>query len=210
MAGHDPAYTITADQFRAHLQMLHDKGFHCISPDEYLRHETAGTPLPDKPVMITFDDNHEEQYLMALPLLNRYHFTGTFFIMTVTIGKAGYMSALELRRLADSGHTVALHTWDHPDVRHISPAAWTQQLDRPRQQLEKITGGPVRHFAYPYGAWDTAAITRLKKKNIATAYQLWGPQSNTDPLYTIRRILVRGNWTPAQLYEQIQKVYPNL
>ncbi len=71
-------------------------------------------------------------------------------------------------------------------------------------QLEKITGRPVKFFAYPYGAWDENIIVELKKRGIKAAFQLTEKQSEKEPLYTIRRLIVAGNWTAATLYEHMK------
>jgi len=207
MEGHQPDYTIDRQQFGQHIKMLSDSGYHSITPDELYQHLTKGAPLPAKPIVITFDDNRQEHYTVAAPILREYGFRGVFFIMTVTIGKPGYMSAAQIRELSDNGHTIANHTWDHPDVRRLMPQQWATQFDQPRQTLEKITGKPVQYFAYPFGAWNEAAIQQLKEGGVLAAFQLYGKQSSNDPLYTIRRLEVRGTWTPAKLRESIDQIF---
>ncbi len=207
MEGHLPDYTIDRQQFRQHIKMLYDSGYHAITPEDLYKHITKGTLLPVKPIMITFDDNRREHYTIAASILRQYGFKGVFFIMTVTIGKPGYMNAIQIRELSENGHTIAAHTWDHPDVRKLTPQQWRVQLDLPRQLLEKITGKSVRFFAYPYGAWNEAAILQLKERGILAAFQLAGKQSGKYPLYTIRRLEVRGSWTPAKLQEKFRLTF---
>jgi peptidoglycan/xylan/chitin deacetylase (PgdA/CDA1 family) len=129
--------------------------------------------------------------------------TGTFFIMTVVLDKPGWMRRADLRRLADAGMTVAAHTWDHRRADRYSGRDWQVQLVRPRAELERIVGKPVRHFAYPYGAWSRADFPQLAKAGYRSAYQLSGNLDPAQPIYTLRRILARSTWTGRQLLDHL-------
>lgn len=201
--GHNKLLTISSGNFRKQIKMLSDSGYHTILPDQLLAYLQYGGPLPEKPVMISFDDTHLEHFSIAAPILDSLGFKGIFFIMTICIGKKGYMSAAQIRALAENGHIIACHTWDHKDVLNYKEKEWTLQLDKTRSRLEEITGKPVKYFGYPYGAWNNAAIKQLKNRGILAAFQLMGTQSETDKLYTIRRLMVSDNWTPEMLQEKI-------
>jgi peptidoglycan/xylan/chitin deacetylase (PgdA/CDA1 family) len=207
MKGHDAAYTITTDQFASHLQMLADSGFHSILPDEFYKYLADGGNLPEKPIMITFDDTHEEHFLIAAPLLEKAGFNGVFFVMTVTIGKSGYMTASEIKQLCNNGHAIEQHTWDHPDLRKLSSTGWDIEIDDARKTLETITGKRADFFAYPFGAWNEDAIEQLKARGVKAAFQLTGKESVHSPLYTIPRLLVVGNWSATTLYNEIQATF---
>lgn len=203
LAGHLPEYTIDTSLFIAQIKMLHDSGYNSITPDQLYSYLERGSKLPVKPILISFDDTREEHFAIAGPVLQRFNFKGLFFIMTVSIGKPGYMSAAQIKQLSDDGHTVGLHTWNHPDVRTLSDKDWDNQLARPGSQLSQITGLPVKYFAYPSGLWNEDAIAALKKQGIQLAFQLSGRQSETNSQYTIQRIMVSGGWTARGLYKKI-------
>lgn len=201
-AGSD--YTVSTNAFKAQVKILADSGYHTILPAQLWTYLIDGTPLPPKPIMFTFDDTHREHYSIAAPEQEKYGFKGVFFIMTVCVGKPGYMTAGQLKALSKKGHIIGGHTWDHFDLRTLHDEDWVVQLDKPNLYLEKITGKPVQTFAYPFGAWNDAAIDELKKRGIKEAFQLSGKQSEKEPLYTIRRILVAGNWSTKQLLTAIK------
>lgn len=202
--GKSPDYTIRLDQFRAHIKMLYDSGYNTIPLDQLYESLTKGVPLPPKPIIITFDDTHLEHYTMAAPVLSHVGFRGVFFAMAVVIGKQGYMTTAQIKLLSDSGHTIGGHTWDHPDLRKLDKKEWDYQLSKPKHQLEQITGKSINCFAYPYGAWNEISIQELKARGITTAFQLSNKQSQKEPMYTIRRLMVAGNWTPDALYKRIK------
>ena len=84
--------------------------------------------------MISFDDGHQEHYTIAAPVLEQYQFRGVFFIMNITIGKPGYLSTAEIRALAERGHAIGLHSWDHQLVRNLDEKGWETQLTKPKSQ----------------------------------------------------------------------------
>ena len=117
------------------------------------------------------------------------------------------MTTAQLKMLSDSGHSIGCHTWDHRDLRKLNENEWDIQLKKPKHQLEQITGRPVLYFAYPNGAWNDVAIGELKKLGITAAFQLSNKQSEKEPLHTIRRLMVGGNWTAATLHRNMQRSF---
>jgi peptidoglycan/xylan/chitin deacetylase (PgdA/CDA1 family) len=126
-----------------------------------------------------------------------------FFIMTVSLGKAHYMSREQVHSLSEDGNTIGSHTWDHHNVKKYEGNDWITQLDKPTKQLEQITGKSIRYFAYPFGLWNTAAFPELKKRGFVAAFQLNEKPDPVDPLYSIRRIIVPGTWNGAVLHRWI-------
>jgi peptidoglycan/xylan/chitin deacetylase (PgdA/CDA1 family) len=125
-----------------------------------------------------------------LPILRRHHFVATFFVMTVVLDKAGWLSRREVRDLDRAGMTIAAHTWDHHPVTQYAAADWQRQLIEPRDELARIVGHPVRLFAYPDGLWSPAAFPQLQRARFTAAFQLAGKLDGADPRWTLRRIIV--------------------
>ena len=144
--------------FKAHLKILADSGYHTILPDQLYNYLAFGAALPSKPVMLTYDDTDIDQYTVAFPEMKKYGFKGVFFIMTITINRARYMSEQQIKELSDSGNVIAGHTWDHHMVTKYQPATWDTQLVIPQKRLEAITGKPITYFAYPFGLWNKEAF----------------------------------------------------
>lgn len=200
-------YIVPVQTFRDQMKMLADSGYHTILPDQLYAYLTTGAPLPSKPIMLTFDDTDLEQYTVAMPEMNKYGFKGVFFIMTVSLGRPHYMSKAQVKELADAGHTIGSHTWDHHNVKQYQGQDWTVQIEKPSKQLEQITGKPINYFAYPFGLWNPQAIPQLKQRGMKAAFQLSGKRDINDPLYTIRRIIVPGAWKPGTLQSWIKKSF---
>ena len=204
---HSPELTVTEKTFDDQMRALSQDGYHTILPGDLYNYLTKGSPLPSKPIMISFDDSHEEHFSIAAKEMEGYGFRGVFFVMTVVINKPHYLSSQEIYALAKAGHTIACHTYDHPFLTRLPDNEWSNEIDKPRKLLEQITGKPVDYFAYPYGAWSEKAIEELKMRGIKAAFQLSEQQSSRDPLYTIRRIMISDTWSTAKLEEEIHAAF---
>lgn len=186
--------------FRAQLDALADGGWHTIGPDQYLAHLTTNARLPDKPVLLSFDDAQGSQLSEGLPQLLARKMTATFFVITVVLDKPGWLTRRDLLRLDSEGMTVAAHNWDHHRVDRYSAKDWAVQLSQPRELLEKVIGKPVEHFAYPYGAWNPAALPHVIAAGYRSAYQLADrTPDRAESRYTLRRSLVGSTWNGSQL-----------
>lgn len=198
---------ISEKQLYAQFQYLHDQGYETITPDELYANINSGSPLPSKPIMLTFDDSHASHYEIAVPALNKYHFRGVFFIMTVCLDKPGWLKTSDIKEMSAQGHIIGCHTWDHPDMVKHPDYNVNEQLIKPKKYLEKITGTSISYFAYPFGMWGEQTVKDLKDADFIGAYQLDKRQYATDKNFTIRRIMVGGAWTGAQLEAAIEKAY---
>jgi peptidoglycan/xylan/chitin deacetylase (PgdA/CDA1 family) len=200
-------YIVPVDTFKAHLKMLADSGYKTILPDEYYAYLNLGTPLPEKPIMLTFDDTEVNQYAIAAPEMEKYGFKAVYFIMTVSLGRPKYMSKDQVKQLAEAGHVIGSHTWDHQNVKKYKGDDWVTQIEKPTKTLEAITGKKVEHFAYPFGLWNPEAFPELKKRGFKSAYVLAEKRDQEDPLFTIRRIIASGYWDAKRLNNSIQRSF---
>ena len=196
-------YIVPVDAFKKQIQMLADSGYHTILPDQLYAYLTTGAALPTKPVMLTFDDTDLDQFTVARPELDKHGFKAVYFVMTVSLGRPNYMSKAQVKQLADEGNVVGSHTWDHHNVKKYQGQDWVTQIDKPTKTLEEVTGKKINYFAYPFGLWNPEAIPELKQRGFVAAFVLAEKRDQQDPLYTIRRIIASGYWSPRTLHNNI-------
>jgi peptidoglycan/xylan/chitin deacetylase (PgdA/CDA1 family) len=183
-------YTVSPATFSAHMKILADSGYHSISPAQLYNYLVYNKDLPQKPVMITFDDSREEHSEIAAPALEKVGFRGVFFIMTITYNKKNYMTKEQIAQLANAGHTIGLHSWDHTMVTKYKEASdWQKQVAEPKEKLEKIVGRAVEYWAYPNGVYDHKGALELNKY-FKLSFTLYSKRDSIVPLQTIRRIIV--------------------
>jgi peptidoglycan/xylan/chitin deacetylase (PgdA/CDA1 family) len=183
-------YTVSLSTFSAHMKILADSGYHSISPAQLYDYLVYNKDLPQKPVMITFDDSRVEHSEIAAPVMEKYGLKGVFFIMTITYNKKNYMTTEQIAQLAKGGQTIGLHSWDHTMVIKYKDASdWQKQLVAPKEKLEKIVGQPVEYWAYPNGVYDHKGAEELSKY-FKLSFTLFSKRDSEFPLQTVRRIIV--------------------
>lgn len=200
-------YIVPIEVFKAQMKMLADSGYHTILADQLYDYLNNGTALPSKPIVLTFDDTDVDQYTIAEPTLTKHGFKGVYFVMTVSIGRPHYMNKAQIKDLSDKGNEIESHTWDHHNVKKYQGKDWEIQIDKPTKTLEAITGKKIDHFAYPFGLWNPEAIPELKKRGFKSAFILSTKRDEHDPLFTIRRIIASGYWTPKTLSNSIKNSF---
>ncbi len=155
--------TVSPETFRAHMDYLFYQGYTPISLYQLDDALLAGSPLPAKPVVLTFDDGYADHYTNVLPLLQRYGFTATFFIITGTAdaGDPNHLTWPQIRVMADAGMDMESHTKTHADLRGRDYEFLVYQLLGSLQSLQAYTGRVAHMFSYPVGHYDDAALAVL-------------------------------------------------
>nr|WP_068892688.1 polysaccharide deacetylase family protein [Pedobacter panaciterrae] len=204
-------YIVEIQNFKDQVKMLADSGYHSILPDQLYAYLNTGAALPNKPIMFTFDDTDMDQFTIAAPTLKKYGFKAVYFIMTVSIGRKGkfvdYMTKEQIKQLSDEGNVIGSHTYDHKNFKKYQGKDWEEQLDKPTKKLEEITGKKMTEFAYPFGLWNPEGFPELKKRGFRMAFSLADKRDQNDPLFTVRRIIASGYWSPKTLHNSIVKSF---
>lgn len=112
---------------------------------------------------VTFDDGWQSIHQNALPLLGQYSIPSTQYIATGLIGSPGYMSRANVIDFFVLGHQIASHTVHHFDLTTLGLRKLIDELRQSRTYLERLTGGSVTSLAAPYGAYNQATISQIKK-----------------------------------------------
>ncbi len=156
--------------FEAHLQYLRYAGYETVSLSDLILHLTQGHPLPPRPIVLTFDDGYRDAYEEAFPLLLRYGFRGTFFVLTgrADAGDPRYLSWEQIREMSKAGMDIQLHGREHIPLSGRDDAFLFYHVIGGKQSIEAHTGRPVRFFAYPSSDHDAYLIRFLD------GYQFWG------------------------------------
>lgn len=197
-------YTVSPSTFTAHMKILADSGYHSILPAQLYDYLIYNKTLPEKPVMITFDDSRVEHSAIAAPVLEKQGFRGVFFIMTITYNKKNYMTTDQIAQMAKAGHTIGLHTWDHTMVTKFKTTEdWEKEIVKPKEKLAKIISKPVEYFAYPNGVYNHKAVEELSKY-FKLSFSLSTKRDSIQPMQTVRRIIV-PECTPQGLLKSMHR-----
>lgn len=186
-------FDTTVETFRTQLEAIKRGGFHVITLAALRDHLERGTPVPSKPLVLTFDDDGHGLYLNAFPLLRKYGFPAALFVHTNFVGKTTskkHNTWPQLTEMSRSGLIdVQSLTANHPpDLRALDDAAVMHELALSKMSLEKRLGKPVYALVYPEDNYDD----RLARLAARAGYRLafiedWGAAGDSINLLTIHR-----------------------
>jgi peptidoglycan/xylan/chitin deacetylase (PgdA/CDA1 family) len=186
-------YGMAPAAFAEQMEFLHDHGFHTITLlqlyDAFYGHGT----LPPRPIVLTFDDGYQSVYTTAYPILRRFGFVGTVFVITGYVGHGPHMLTWsELREMQDSGvMDVESHTVHHVNLAKAPPAVVQQELLDSQVTIVRQLHHPCRFFCYPFGGYSRVAIEDLHRDGywLATTSRT-GYATPADGPYRLRRLQV--------------------
>jgi len=167
--------TLPPDQFRAQIELLLGGGFRFVTVDQLVSQRNGRSPQPGL-VALSFDDGMENNYSVLLPILAEYGIPATVYVATGLVGQrnpflAGtrMMTHEELRTLVAHGVELGAHTVTHPFLSRLDLATCVEEMVNSRDDLEQITGRPVKTFAYPYSADGGYAVEAAAQVGFAAA-----------------------------------------
>jgi len=188
-------YTIPPAIFDEQMRYLQENGFHTITFAMLYEAVTYGTPLPSKPVVLSFDDGWATQYTEALPILKKYNLTATFFLYPNVIEHENYMTWDEAHALRDAGMEIGSHSKSHQYMTKQETEDQLYEVTRSKEILEEKLGTEIKTFAYPFGVYNTDLQAMLQDAGYTTARGLeTGVTHNTDNLYNLSSYLIRRDF----------------
>ena len=158
----DGLYALKEAQFKEQMAYLTENKFQPVSLDAVLRW-FLGEPLPEKPVVITFDDGSSSDFSVAFPILKRCGYTATFFVNPATIGTNGYLTVEELRKINGAGMEIGSHGLDHVFLTRLNEAELRYQLLESRKKLETLLSKDISFFSVPRGRYNRRILEEAKR-----------------------------------------------
>lgn len=190
--------TVPPATFAAELAWLHGHGYHPIRQARLFRALELGAPAPPRPVVLTFDDGYVDAATTIAPLLRRYGWPATFFVITGRAGARAFLTWEQMAALDRAGMDVASHTVHHLELPGLDAAGRWAEITRSKRELERHLGHPVYWFAYPAGAFDAASEADLCRAGYLLSYTTqYGASISSARPEAEPRIRVHGQWTVA-------------
>jgi peptidoglycan/xylan/chitin deacetylase (PgdA/CDA1 family) len=186
-------YYISPFEFERQMYLLREWGYQTISVELLVRAIKGGAELPPKPIILTFDDGGETIFTNALPILQKYGFTGSAYIVYNYVGISAYMNADQIRGLYAAGWEIGSHSISHVDLTIRTDRQRDEIVDS-RAKLQSLLGVPILTFAYPFGAYDKDAIHYVHFAGYSAAMGLGNDtlQGNKN-LFYLYRMAVNGD-----------------
>ena len=198
-------YVLPEHRFIQQMAWLKRLGYHVLSLEDYLNYRHDGRLPPARSVVITVDDGYADNYSVAYPILQRYGFTATIFLVSGYVGDANrwdkpgrlrnraLMSWNEIREMLDSGVTFGAHTQTHPMLTAVSPDRAHSEIAGSRADLEQELGQPIQLFSYPHGKYDAITRSIVEQVGYLCACSVrTGMNSLATPEFELRRTEIYG------------------
>ncbi len=187
-------FDCTVDEFQEQLLRLETDGITPISLDQLYNHLTKGEQIPERSIVLTFDDNYQGFYDHALPILRAKNYPSAMFVHTGFVGKKEglhpKMDWATLQELAkDPLITIGGHTISHPDdITKIPLEQQLKELNDSKAELEKQLGKPVPYFAYPNGMNDQKVQELTKAAGYTMAFSIQNGLAEESPtIFSVNR-----------------------
>ena len=205
----DEFYRIRAGELDALLAQLRKLGYQTVSSRAFRAWQQGTGTIPERTVVLTFDDGHASHFELVAPLLVRYRFTGTFFVTTGYIGKPGYMTWEQLRKLVFLGMEVGSHGATHRPLTGLSPDEVLAELTSSKETLSQRLGVPIQAMAAPGGYWNRTVADASKAAGYEAVWvsEIGTNGKETNPL-ALRRVVVRQPFSAERIVSMVEGWQP--
>ncbi len=170
------ALSLSPELFSRQMQFLKDGGFTVMDLVELAKILGDGAALPERAVVLTFDDGFESFYTSAFPVLCRLGFPATVFVVVDYVGRKNdwpgqprwvevrpLMNWQQLSEISSHGIAIGSHTLTHPVLSELDSESLWREIYLSKARLEERLGGRVQAFSYPYGIYSPALKTAISR-----------------------------------------------
>jgi peptidoglycan/xylan/chitin deacetylase (PgdA/CDA1 family) len=177
---------VAPDIFEQQLNLLRDNGYQSVSFSDVADCLEYGIALPERPVILSFDDGWDNQFNFGFPLLQKYGFTGTFFIVSGFLDHQNFMTTDQLKAMVAAGMTIGGHSRTHPALAGLGAMRLQDEIAGSKLWLRERLGVPIDTFAYPYGSYTASVAAIVKSAGYRTARTVdVGTHCTADNLETL-------------------------
>jgi len=156
--------SVTPENFEKQMRYLKDKGFNVISLDELNEGIKDKKKFAHNTVVITIDDGYENNFIYAYPVLKKYGFPATIFLITNYMGEEGFLNWDEVKEM--SKHNIAFggHTKNHVYLPIVNKedVLW-DEIAGCKKAIEEHIGMPADYFCFPFGGFTQRTQMLVKR-----------------------------------------------
>ncbi len=192
---------VAPQAFADQLAYLRDAGFTAVTAGALAKILADGAgELPERPVVLTFDDGYADFHSRALPLLKQYGHTATLFQTTgwvdTMLGSRRMLNWCELSEIAEAGIEIGAHSQGHPEFDRLSDDKLRDELEGPKRMIEDKLGFAVPGLAYPFGLWNKKVRRAAREADYAYAYAVSSAVATSgSDVFTLPRLTVQRTTT---------------
>lgn len=210
-------WCVSPQRFEQHMSVLANGGYNVLTISDLVDQMTSNIPLPSHCVALTFDDGLQDFITDAAPVLKRFGFPATLYVVAGHIGqKSAWLSNLgegsrpmlkesELRKLVDQGIEIGGHSINHPELDILSTDEAMFEIRESRIELERIIGQPIRTFAYPHGYASKITRNLTRDAGYSSAVRVCHALSTPgENIYGLSRLIITEEFDDHAFLNLIQ------
>ncbi|CAG7839741.1 xylanase deacetylase [Clostridium novyi B str. ATCC 27606] len=193
------------EKFEEQMKYLKEHNYSTLTMDELYDFLKNNKKIPKKAVVLTFDDGYKDNYDTAYPILKKYGFKATLFVITNCIGTGEYLTVDQLKEMDKNGFDVESHTTNHEKLTEFSYEDQYKIFLESKQNLERLLNKKVKYIAYPYGKYDNQSIKAAEDvgyKLAVTTHCKWS--NKKEGIYTISRVGISGKHHTDKFIKKIE------
>jgi peptidoglycan/xylan/chitin deacetylase (PgdA/CDA1 family) len=186
-----PDLFVDPETFTAQMGWLKRQGYTAVSLNQVNDAWFKGGKLPERPVVLSFDDGYRGDYVYARPTLRRLRWPGDLNLLIGNLGSE--LSDQMVQQLIDDGWELDAHTISHLDLTTMTGARLRQEVAGSRETLQRRFHQPVNFFCYPAGKFNEETVRAVRRAGyLGATTELPGDASRSD-MYELHRIRVEGS-----------------
>lgn len=191
---------VSTERFREHMQLLKDKGYTTLTIRQVENYILNGDSIPDKSVLITFDDGYKDNYTNAFPILKEFHMNATIFVIPTYLDGQTYMTPDQVKEMSSYGIDIQSHTYTHKRLSDLSYDDQLKELELSKKELGEMTGKEVTTFAYPEGRYNDDTLKAAEKAGYKCAFTIKrGYADRNDGKFELDRVCVDNTYEGKNL-----------
>lgn len=186
---------ITPELLKKHLSYIKNEGYISLTINDVQNYLINNEPIPEKSILITFDDGYMDNYYNAFPILKELNLKATIFCITGSLDGKYYLSEDAIREMSDYGIDIQSHTVNHPHLNELSYDEQLTEMINSKKALEKITNKDVYAIAYPFGDFNDNTIKAAKEAGYTLGFTTKrGLSDREDNILKLDRIYINSNY----------------
>lgn len=190
----DIPYYVGQSSFYKQMRFLKLGGYHSITISQLVSAIQDNQKVPKRSVVITFDDGHESFERIGVPILEKFGYTATMFIITSKVDKPNYLTSKSIQTLQGREMHFESHSHTHPILTKLPDAEAELEVSESKAILESLLRSPVRFFAYRGGHYNEKTQNMVKGAGYTAAVcSKPGLNSETGDLFALQRMGIHGN-----------------
>ena len=191
--GIEPDETVTPEEFEKQLQYIKEN-YKVISLEEAVEYIQTDIEKISGSIVITFDDGYSDNYRYAYPLLKKYNFPATIFLVSdfINSDSSKYLSPSEIHEMKSNNISFGSHTISHRILTRLRNEEILREIRDSKNILESQLGQRINSFAYPVGTrvdFNSEIMETVKASKYACACSnVYGINGNTTNIFALKRI----------------------